>query len=355
MRHFIGEGALKTRMAGSKNIFRMGIVSIATLGLLGGCVSETTMGGGAQNDTVSGGAGPNGAQNASSQLEKCSQPLGIITLVESQDMTMAQMLQSLKLTSPTPVLKLIIQQSGCFQMVDRGLAMQTIKQERELTGMGETRTGSNMGGGQIVTPDLAVTPNILWSGQTGGAGGGLAGMAPGWGGLVAGAVMGAMRESKAQVMLTVTDVRSTLQLAAAEGNATSNDFSLGAALFGGGFGGAGGGAFGAYSSTPEGKTITAALVDAYNNVVRSVRGMPPLPSIAQLRQPSPSAISGETWVANGKLVIYAHASSKSEVIGRLTPGTVVERTGNFSKDKSWTEVQAGENRGWVRSSTIHRK
>jgi len=42
-------------------------------------------------------------------------------------------------------------------------------------------------------------------------------------------------------------------------------------LFGGAFGGSAGGGAGAFTNTPEGKVITAAFADSYNQMVRSLR------------------------------------------------------------------------------------
>jgi len=56
-------------------------------------------------------------------------------------------------------------------------------------------------------------------------------------------------------------------LAAAVGSAKNYDFNL----FGGMFGGSGGGGMGGYTNTPEGKILTAAFMDSYNQLVRAVR------------------------------------------------------------------------------------
>jgi curli biogenesis system outer membrane secretion channel CsgG len=259
-----------------------GAMAAAAL-LLGGCLQETTMG--TNQGPVTGAAGPGGAQGASSQLQTCDRPLGTIALVESQDPSQAQQLAAFGLGSPLPVLRLIMQQSGCFRVVDRGQAMQTIMQERALARSGESQAGSRMGGGQIRAADLALSPNLIFSGNTGGGGAGLVGgLIPGWGGVLAGAVAGSVKFTSAQSVLTLTDVRTTEQVAAAQGTATARDIGLGTALFGGGFSGFAGGAIGAYSNTPEGKVIAASLMDAHNNMVRVVRDMPPLPSVRGQRR-----------------------------------------------------------------------
>jgi hypothetical protein len=75
-------------------------------------------------------------------------------------------------------------------------------------------------------------------------------------------------QSKASVVtLTMFDIRSGVQLSISEGNATATNF--GAAL--GAFGGGAAGGLGGFSRTPEGKATVAAFMDAYNNMVVSLR------------------------------------------------------------------------------------
>ena len=47
----------------------------------------------------------------------------------------------------------MIQQSNCFIVVERGRAFANMQGERALMAQGQTRAGSNMGGGQIVAAD----------------------------------------------------------------------------------------------------------------------------------------------------------------------------------------------------------
>lgn len=326
------------------------LAAMAGIALLAGC-SQTQLGSDKGATGVSGSAGPNGAVNASAQLEKCSQPLGIITLVESQDASLSTMMQMLHVTSPVPVIKLIAMQSGCFRVVDRGAAMKTVTQERELTQAGETRSGSNMGGGQLVTPDLAVTVNVLWDGKTGGGGAGVAaaGLIPG--GALFGALAGSMSEHSAQSMLTLTDVRTSMDVSIAQGTATTRDFGMFSALGGIGGGVAGIAGIGAYANTPEGKTVAASLVDAYNNMVRAVRGMPPLPSVASAIPVGGNSQHG--WVANGNLILRDGPTKNSSAIGRLTPGTSVVPTGRT--ENGWKEVAYGELVGWVPGRNIRQQ
>lgn len=254
-------------------------LSVLAFGLLtAGCLSQTTQGAG--GGPATGAAGPGGAVDAAASLERCSQPLGAIALVESDIYGLAQF----GLSSPIPVLRLIMQQSNCFVVVERGQAFEGMMRERALERSGEARAGSGFQRGQMVTADLSLTPNIIFTGDTGGGGGaaGLASYLPGMAGIIGGAVASSVKFHEAETILTVVDNRRGVQVAVAQGSAQARDMSIGGALFGGGGGTYGGAGAGAYGRTPEGKVVTAALMDAHNKLVRSVRAMPPLPSVRNL-------------------------------------------------------------------------
>jgi len=164
------------------------------------------------------------------------------------------------------VLKLLIQQSNCFVVVERGRGMNTVMGERALQDSGELRNRSNFGKGKLVAADYGLNPSITFSNNNaGGAAVGLAGLVPF--GSAIGAIAGNMQSKEASTLLTLIDNRSGVQLAAAEGSASSMDFGAIGALLGS----SGGGALGGYSNTAEGKVIVAAFTDSYNNIVRAVR------------------------------------------------------------------------------------
>jgi curli biogenesis system outer membrane secretion channel CsgG len=231
---------------------------------LSGC-AQMQMGDAGAKTVATGSAGGSNAQNANSQLEHCDKPLGTLAVVEDQNAAWyGQLTGQYKLGSTVPVLKLLVQQSNCFVVVDRGAALQIIEGERNLRDSGELRQTSNFKKGQMVAADYAMSPSITFSNNdAGGFGGALAGFGGGWLGILA----GGLKFKEASTLLTVVDNRSSVQLAAAEGSAKNTDFSL----FGGAFGGALGGAGGGYKNTAEGKVIVGAFTDSYNNVVRAVK------------------------------------------------------------------------------------
>ena len=207
------------------------------------------------------------SQGASSQLERCDETLGTIAVVEDQSAAWYHTLSQYKLGSTVPVLRMMIQQSNCFVVVERGAAMRNMMQERSLSESGEMREGSSFQKGQMVAADYTMSPTITFSQKgTSGAGGALGGLFGGAGRLV-GAVAGGIKANESSTTLLMIDNRSGVQLAAAEGSAKNYDFSL----FGGIFGGGGGGAAGGYTNTPEGKILTAAFMDSYNKLVMATR------------------------------------------------------------------------------------
>lgn len=259
---------------------------------------------------ATGSAGPDGAQNANSQLERCDAPKGTIAVHEPQDDLLVR-LRGYGLASPNGLIRMIIQQSNCFQVIERGVAMQNMMQERQLAQSGMLQQGSNMGQGQMVTADFLVTPNVVFSeNNAGGVGAGVLGLFGG-AGRALGAIAGGLKFKQAQTSMLLVDARSGIQVAAAEGSAEKADFSLGGALFGGGVGiGAGG-----YSNTNEGKVITASFVDNWNNIVRAVKNNP------SLIQPK----AGAAAQANAARSVQANAAAEGDVMVPKIGGAKVLR------------------------------
>ncbi|WP_144290136.1 CsgG/HfaB family protein [Ideonella sp. A 288] len=236
-------------------------VSLAALSLAGCNGTTPTMG--ENKGTVSGAAGGSTAQGNNSALEKCTETLGTMAVQEDVNAPWYLELRNYQLGSTLPVLRLMIQQSNCFVIVERGRAMNNMMQERNLQQSGEMRGGSNFGKGQMVAADYTMSPSIQFSAKTGGVAAGLATRA--FGGL--GALAGGLSTNEAATTLLLIDNRSGVQISAAEGTAKNMDFSL----FGGAFGGLTGVGAGGYSSTPQGKVIVTAFADSYNQMVKALR------------------------------------------------------------------------------------
>lgn len=206
-------------------------------------------------------------------IEKCSRNFGTLAVAEPQSQ-MLTYLGHYKLGSPSTMLRMIAQESGCFTVVERGVAMQNLQQERALAAGGQMQEGSNVGGGQLQAADFVMTPTIQFSDDTGGVSGalgGLFGRLPGALGAIGG-LAGGVKFKEAETTLLLADVRSGIQVASAEGQASKMNFSLG----GWGWGGLGWASAGGYSKTPEGKLIAASLLNNFNKIVQSMRDKPQL-------------------------------------------------------------------------------
>lgn len=241
-------------------------LAIMTLALAGCEGMPVKMGDQSAKTVATGSAGGATAEGANSQLEKCDHSLGTLAVVEDQSAPWYVTLSQYKLGSTVPVLRMLIQQSNCFVVVERGRAMNNMMQERAIDKSGEMRGGSNFQKGQMVAADYTMSPSITFSQKgTGGVGGALGGF--GLFGSVAGMVAGGLKSNEASTTLLMIDNRSGVQLAAAEGSAKNFDFNLFGGMFGGGIGAGAGG----YSNTPEGKILIAAFMDSYNQLVKATR------------------------------------------------------------------------------------
>jgi len=239
---------------------------LAVAAMLPGCLATApSMGGG--NTTVTGATGGATAAGNKSNLERCDESLGTLAMEEDVRAPWYSQLRQYNLGSTIPVLRLMIQQSNCFVIVERGAGLQSMQRERDLMRGEEGRAGSNMGGGQMVAADYLMRPSIQFSGKTGGGGGGLGGLLPGSLGAAVGAVSGNVGVNEASTTLLMVDIRSGVQISAAEGSGKNYDFGLFGSAFTGGLAGAGGG----YSNTPRGKVVVAAFADSYNQMVKALR------------------------------------------------------------------------------------
>ncbi len=151
-------------------------------------------------------------------------------------------------------------------VIDRGEAMNNEMNEQALAQSGELRATSHQQLGQMVSADYSMSPSINFS-QQGGSGisAGL-GFVPGVGGILS-AAAGSLSQNSASTTLLLVDNRSTVQIAAAQGSAKNWDIGG----VGGMLGWDAGGGIGGYSTTPEGKLVTAAFMDSYNQMVDSLR------------------------------------------------------------------------------------
>ena len=255
------------------------VVAGLALVMVSGCVPAvqelTSVKKGTVDNTVSGSAGKSGSQNATTSLRKCSKPLGVAALVEPESSSGGEAyaaLRQYKLPSPIPMLKLMMAQSGCFQVVDRGAASKALERERKLASSGELKNNKNTAKGQMVSADWVITPEVIFQDSNAGGGSVGAGVGALFGpiGMAIGSAV-SLNNMQAQTMLSAVSVKTGIQEAVAEGSAEKNDIGVAGVGIGGGaklLGAVGGGA---YQSTDIGKIVMAAFLDAHNKLVDTLK------------------------------------------------------------------------------------
>ena len=195
--------------------------------MVSGAAGESTIVAESQDSTTGSGSA---AKGEAKELQKCNGPIATVALSEEEanrQQYVAVLAQMQLPQSPIPLLRLMFQQSNCFQIVDRGKGLQAISTEQQLAQQGMLKEGSNITGGQLVAADFTITPNIVFSDQNAGGIGAAAGIL---GAVIPGAgLLGGVNVTKreAQVVLFLTDNRSGVQVAAAEGSAKTSDVGFG--------------------------------------------------------------------------------------------------------------------------------
>lgn len=272
------------------------------------------------------------------EIPTCTKSLGTIAVLEPEG---TNWWTGQQLASPAALIKVFVNRSHCFTLVDRGKGMAAMQAERSLASGGELRGGSNLGKGQIKAADYVMVPDLISQNADSGGnaiGGILGGLI---GNRTVGALVGGLNIKKktADVVLTVTDVRSSEQVAMTEGHATKTDLGWGAGggVFSGGFGGVGASG---YANTEIGQVVTLAYLQAYTDLVSQLGGLPSNASAANVQQ-------AVTMNKPGRLL--KQADGKGGAVRSLDAGMMLYPTGN--KDGLMWEVEDElGNKGWVNST-----
>ncbi|MCC7329671.1 MAG: peptidoglycan-binding protein [Gammaproteobacteria bacterium] len=278
------------------------------------------------------------ADDASQTIEipTCAKKLGTLAVTEPEN----KWWLAYNLESPEALIKVFVSQSKCFTLVDRGKGLAAAQQERALSSGGEMRGGSNIGKGQMKAADYVLVPDVVTKNKDSG-GRSIGGLLGGMIGGVAGAVIGGinLKSKEADVVLTLTDVRSTEQVALQQGHAKKTDLGWGAGggAFFGGFAAAG--ATG-YANTEIGQVVTMAYLDAYSKLVTEIKGMDLNATADNLKQAVTMAKPGR---------MYAKPDTKASVVRDLDPGMMLYPTGE-KQGMFWKVSDELGNEGWVPST-----
>lgn len=267
------------------------------------------------------------------EIPKCEKRYGTLAVNEPQN----KWWTALQLESPEALIKIFVSESGCFTLVDRGRGLEAAQAERALASGGDLRGGSNVGRGQMRAADYVLVPDIVNRNERAGGrniGGVLGGMVGGAVGAVAGGLN--LRSQTADVVLTLTDVRSTEQVSLQQGHAKKTDL---------GWSGGGGGFFGAfaaagassYANTEIGQVVTAAYLEAFVKLVNDVKTLQPDSAEDNVQQ-------AVTMTMEGKLL--ATASAQAETVRLLPRGAMLYPTGT-RQGPFWQVLDDLGNEGWV--------
>jgi curli biogenesis system outer membrane secretion channel CsgG len=223
--------------------------------MLTGCSTAPILGG--DDPIAKGAASGQQAVAATEKLERCTEPLGTVGFAEAGD------------DPYVPIVQMLVQQSNCFIVVERGRAYNQIDLERQLKEAGLTGQ-AGAANRKMLAADYTMVPTVTFAEPSG------FGLSTGLGGFGLGGLFGRRGnniDTSAQVQalgasttLRLIDNSSGAQIVAAQGSAKNYNLGAGVGLLGGMLAGVN-----AYASTPQGKIVTAAFLDAYNKLVQAAR------------------------------------------------------------------------------------
>lgn len=250
------------------------------------------------------------------------------------------------LAPPAKLLKVLVQRSGCFNIVDRGAGLNAATRERDIgAGLGLQRQ-SNVGQGQIKAADYVLVAEIQGANSNVSGSGVAGGIGAVMGGPIGG-LLGGIRNKKAEAntVLSITNVRTTETMAVEDGYAAKKDTSF---AVGGVFGGGGvgvGGVGGGYENTDIGRVVTLAFIQAYTKLVNTLGYI--TPGDAGTAQAAPK----KTFTTQGPVAMRTSAVATAKAIRTLPPGSILYPTGN--QNGLWWEVaDENDNVGWVLNTKL---
>jgi len=246
---------------------------------------------------VTGAAGGGTSVGGDAQLQTCAEPTGTIRLQDGMGRTndtqaaqnpegvnpnliaLSNLVRSLPGNSERPAtpadsgpasldaLRLLIQQSNCFVIVDRGGAETAATEEKRRSRTGnEMRDDSNMGPGQEVAADFVLRSSVISLGVEEKRGINL-----GFLSRIAGAGGANQSTTKAKVQLVLSDVRSKVQLGVAQGEGSGSNTAMAANVLGATGRMLGGVGVNSESKTSDSTVLLQAFADAFNKLVPAVR------------------------------------------------------------------------------------
>ncbi|MEH3104833.1 MAG: SH3 domain-containing protein [Sphingomonas phyllosphaerae] len=278
-------------------------------------------------------------EKTAAEIPHCTRKLGTLSIVDGDN---SSYWTAWNLAPPSKLLKVLVQRSGCFNLVDRGSGLNAAEKERAIGANLGLQRGTNVGQGQIKAADYVLVAEVQGANSNvsgSGAGAGIGGLLGG----AVGGLLGGIKSKKleANTVLSLTNVRTTETVATEEGYAAKNSLSLG----GGGFFAAAGAAGGGYDNTDIGRIVTLSFIQAYSKLVTGLGLVTPGdPGTAQ-------AATVKTFTVQAPVALRASAAASAATLRTLPLGAIVYPTGN--KNGLWWEVaDENDNVGWVLNTKL---
>lgn len=278
-------------------------------------------------------AQPRATESTTPQVPRCTRNLGTLSIQNGDTAGW----NAYRLQPPAGLLRVVVQQSGCFTVVERGAGLDAAMRERELASGGNLQHGSNVGGGQMRAADYVLLADVI--AQDNNASGGGVGAALGGvvGGRLGGVIGGiGVRSQTAQTTLTLANVRTTESFAT-EGNAQNRNFTWG----GVGFLGGGGAGLGGYTDTEIGRVVTVAFIDAYTQLISQ---------LGVLDTSAAAAAPQRSYRTTQATPLRSRANGGS-VLRNLPAGAVVHPSGE-REGMWWRVTDENDNEGWVNNDYL---
>ena len=221
------------------------------------------------NNTASNGGGGSGATAGAA-----GNPLAILALLRDMQSPGggAQAPGGSSGSVSLDALRLLIQQSNCFMILDRGLLAEAAAddEKRRTRGSGEVRDDANMGPGQELAADYVLRSSVIDMGTKDSSSLGLNGLGGILGKVAGGASVG-RSVSQAKVQLVLSDIRSKAQVSVAQGEASASNLGLASNVLGKLGKGFGGVNVKTESKTSGSEILLQAFADAYNKMVPALQ------------------------------------------------------------------------------------
>ncbi len=280
---------------------------------------------------------------AVTDVPRCTRKLGTVSIADGDD---PYGWTQFSLAPPAKLLKVLVQRSGCFSLVDRGTGLNAAQLERNIGSNLGLQRKSNVGQGQIKAADYVLVAEVQASNRNASGGGFGAGAGAVLGGPIGG-LLGGMktRKMEANTVLSLTNVRTTETLAVVDGYAVKKETSFGAGGFfgGGGFGAAAVG--GGYDNTDIGRVVTLAFIQAYAKMVNE------LGLVTPGQEGTAEAAPAKTFTAQGPVALRRTALPNGAVIRTLPIGAIVYPTGK-QQGLWWEVADENDNIGWVLNTKL---